>query len=282
MNCSTSYYFNAQGICTQVNSNCRSNDNLGNCLSCYVGYTLANGNCTISEQWSDSHCARFENNACVACANDSFLNAQTGYCQQISPLCRSSDRNTGACLSCYNGYDLSNGLCVLGRDTIYTDSLCRAWSNGQCRECSTRAYSINGVCTQVDPLCQTFNPTNGFCLSCFRGYNLVDNKCVLNLNNVIPAGDLCRRWNETVCVECAVRSVNISGVCTAVNPLCKTHDERGNCLTCFNGYLVENNGCTLAPQIVNNNNNLNLCLRAENGVCVECATRAYLRDGICV
>lgn len=56
--------------------------------------------------------------------------------------------------------------------------------------------------------------------------------------------------------------MNINGVCTSVNPLCKTYDQIGNCVTCFNGYLVQNGQCILAPQIVNVNNSLNLCRRA--------------------
>lgn len=140
---------------------------------------------------------------------------------------------------------------------------------------------MNGVCTNVDPLCKAFNSTNGFCQSCFNGYTLTDNKCVLNLDNTFFAGNLCRLWNNGRCIECSQRAVDVNGVCTEVNPLCNSFDHQGNCLTCFSGYLLQNNNCVLAPLIVNTNIS-NLCFRVENGVCVLCAKRAYLKDSICV
>lgn len=37
----------------------------------------------------------------------------------------------------------------------------------------------------VDALCKEVNLTNGFCLSCWEGYNLANNRCVLaNADNV--------------------------------------------------------------------------------------------------
>lgn len=61
------------------------------------------------------------------------MNKQNGLCQQISPLCQTSNNNNGECLTCYGGYDLINGQCILGKDTVYTDLLCRSWLNGKCQ-----------------------------------------------------------------------------------------------------------------------------------------------------
>lgn len=43
-----------------------------------------------------------------------FYRDSKGICQQVNPLCRTFDEKdtSGACQSCYIGYELKNGECV--------------------------------------------------------------------------------------------------------------------------------------------------------------------------
>lgn len=195
-------------------------------------------------------------------------------------MCKSYNSQNGNCLECYTGYELSLERCVLALNNNYPDELCRSWSNGKCQHCSERAYFVNGICTSADPLCKTFNSVNGFCQTCYNGYTLTDNKCILDLNNTF-FDTLCRVWSNGVCTECSQRAYFASGVCKEVHPLCNTFDLEGVCLSCFSGYALESGQCILAPQIVNTNI-ANLCLRAENNSCTLCANRAYLSDSNCI
>lgn len=38
-----------------------------------------------------------------------------GKCTQASPLCKTFDKKNGNCLSCYNGYTILNGVCIISQ-----------------------------------------------------------------------------------------------------------------------------------------------------------------------
>jgi hypothetical protein len=73
--CSNRWVFNAKGACVPVSDNCNTHDASGACTSCYNGYGLTNGVCTIQ-----------------------------------NTLCKTS--NSTSCLTCYNGYVLYQSQCV--------------------------------------------------------------------------------------------------------------------------------------------------------------------------
>lgn len=57
MECSFRFYFDADKKCMQVNDLCRTwNDESGECLSCYGGYTLDAGNCFVDNEAFDPGC----------------------------------------------------------------------------------------------------------------------------------------------------------------------------------------------------------------------------------
>ena len=39
---------------------------------------------------------------------------ENGACKAVSDQCKTWNVSTGACLSCYDGWTLSNGACVVG------------------------------------------------------------------------------------------------------------------------------------------------------------------------
>jgi hypothetical protein len=109
---------------------------------------------------------------------------KSGVCTLISVFCNKYNNISGACLSCYSGFKISNGQCVEDNTTI--DQNCASWTNSVCDKCAFGSYfDVNHICQIVDPLCATFNSSNGYCLSCYSSYVLTNGKCLKDTNNTI-------------------------------------------------------------------------------------------------
>ena len=253
LKCSNNWVFNANKVCIQVSSQCNTFDSTGACVSCYVGYNLANGACVLApvQQVSDVGCASWNWNKqiCLQCSNNWVFNANK-ICVPVSDQCNTFD-STGACLSCYTGYSLSNGKCVLAPTQQVSDVGCATWNwNKQlCLQCSSNwVFNANKVCVPVSDQCNTFD-SNGACLSCYVGYNLNNGKCTLApVQQVSDAGCASWNWNKQICLECSNNWVfNANKVCVPVSDQCNTFDSTGACLSCYIGYNLNNGKCVLAP-----------------------------------
>lgn len=45
--------------------------------------------------------------------------------------------------------------------------------------CAERAYfGPKGLCIAVSDFCRTWDNYDGFCLTCYKGYNLMNGECV--------------------------------------------------------------------------------------------------------
>lgn len=77
--------------------------------------------CTVSKisycktQVADGHC--------LECFNGFYLNSSF-LCQMVNPLCKTYDRLTGWCLSCYVGYKLIENACRI----YYDDPNCKKYN----------------------------------------------------------------------------------------------------------------------------------------------------------
>lgn len=99
------------------------------------------GNCTVLPDSSieNPYCTRFVNNVCQQCSNSSWNNGIK--CVPLDPMCSKTDNINGNCLSCYGGYLLSVGKCILDTNTQPSSLLCRRWNfEGVCVECSDYAF----------------------------------------------------------------------------------------------------------------------------------------------
>lgn len=127
--------------CVQVSTACRTFSSVtGLCTSCYTGWTLSNGVCSVN----------------------------------ADPNCQTVGAN-GICSACYGGYyyNLNQGKCLVG------NSLCNGMSfYGDCLGCYTGYYLKAGSCYLINTLCATFDYVNYVCSSCYNGYTLVNGNCV--------------------------------------------------------------------------------------------------------
>ena len=159
--CSTRYYLDSQQICQPVNPNCNTyNDKTGGCLSCYPGFGLIEDTCLpgIVTNAFDPNCNSFKGNDCIKCSKGYFLNSNAK-CQAVNPACKTYDINNGACTSCFSGYEVALGGCVISTVQSSIPNCNQIDSgSGKCVKCSFGYYfDVNGNCLQADPNCKTFN-----------------------------------------------------------------------------------------------------------------------------
>lgn len=138
----------------------------------------------------DPYCKVFSasnNNYCTECYKG-YL-AIHGGCKEQNPLCKTIKMANGDCETCWPGFSLVQGDCVVGEQATtastksgVVDVYCIKIVNGVCNECSNGYYyhKNDQICKQADPLCKDYNKDNGDCTDCYRGYSLNSGsgKCV--------------------------------------------------------------------------------------------------------
>jgi hypothetical protein len=141
---------------------------------------------------------------CIRCSIG-YVFLSNGFCGSVDSNCKSYSESTGLCTSCYMGFNLVGGNCILGDDkNSAIDPNCAAFAAGACVRCSKNFYfGVNGACLAVNPLCQTFDPTNGNCLSCYQSYTISSGTCILDPNG---SDEKCASWFEGICTSCSSRA----------------------------------------------------------------------------
>lgn len=278
--CAFGAYFSPNGICLIANPICKTFDTSnGNCLSCYDSFELFGGNCLKSNQSiSDPNCAEFLQGICAKCSAGFFFK-DDGMCGLVNSNCKTFDAVSGNCLTCYLGFSLSGGSCVAGNSSSSAiDPNCAAFAAGACVRCSRNFYfGANGACVAVNPLCQTFDPSNGNCLSCYQSYVLSSGSCVPDVNGT-NSDPNCASWLSGICASCATRTfMNSMGLCENVNINCNTYNiDNGQCTSCYAGFGLSNGTCSPSTSP-------NSCSQFDsNGRCVKCGAGSYLSQGQCL
>jgi hypothetical protein len=238
-----------------------------------------NGNCVYSPSNTaaptDPGCNTWVNGVCTQCSYLWTFNSNN-VCIPVSDQCKTN--NGALCTSCFNGYVLVNGTCQLSplNTAIPTDAGCHTWdwANQVCQQCSPYWYFNNGVCVPVSDLCKTYNNTSGDCLSCFKGYGLVNGSCVTQQHAVTDAGCAQWNWDNSTCLQCSSYWYFNNGVCTAVSPYCQTYDNsNGLCTSCFTGYGLSNGSCNLV---------VTKCKTSNATSCLSCYGGYALYQGQCI
>ena len=288
LQCSNNWVFNTNGVCVPVSDQCNTFDKAGSCVSCYVGYSLVGGKCVLGslQAPSDSGCGTWDwkNQKCLQCSNNWVFNTN-GVCVPVSDQCNTFDRS-GKCVSCYKGYSLSNGKCVLIPVQSVSDVGCGLWdwNNQKCLQCSNNwVFNANGICVPVSDQCNTFDP-KGKCVSCYTGYTLVDGVCVLgNIQSPSDLGCGTWDWKNQKCLQCSNNWVfNTNGVCVPVSDQCNTFDKAGNCVTCYVGYNLVAGKCVLASVQAPSDSGCGTW-DWKNQKCLQCSNNwVFNTNGVCV
>ena len=162
-----------------------------------------------------------------------------------------------------------NGIKCEKDESVVTDPYCAEWKNGKCSKCSFGSYfGTSGLCTTIDPLCQTWNEANGVCRTCYPSFELNNGKCVVSSNSNFDAN--CAKFtNKGECTQCSRGFYfNEKNVCTQVDPQCANFDSKNaRCLGCYSGYKISDGKCTIDVQGVSDLN----CAEFKNSVCTKCS-----------
>ena len=154
------------------------------------------------------------------------------------------------CLTCYQGYNLVDGSCVLSEQKGPLDAGCKRWdwNNQKCLECSLRwIFNQDGICVPVNDYCAS-HASDGSCTSCYKGYELRDGACY-QVTEQGPSDLGCKKWdwNNKKCLECSERwTFGSAGTCIPVGNDCKTYNSNGQCTDCYKGYNLNNGACALS------------------------------------
>jgi hypothetical protein len=258
LKCSSGWVFNKDGVCVPVADQCKTHAENGDCVTCFFGYDLKNGQCLFSDsnnaKPSDSGCATWDwnNQKCLKCSSRWVFN-KDGVCVPVADQCKTHAEN-GECLTCFFGYDVKEGKCLFSdsNNAKPADSGCGTWdwNNQVCLKCSEHwVFNANKVCVPVADQCKT-HAENGDCTSCFFGYDVKEGKCLFSdSNNAKPSDSGCATWdwNNQKCLKCSSRWVfNKDGVCVPVADQCKTNADNGDCTSCFFGYDLKEGKCVFS------------------------------------
>ena len=112
-----------------------------------------------------------------ACDPGYYYDTTNGYCKQGIAFCQTYIAKTTTCQACITGYTLSSNICIIVNDVF--DPCIQYGFAKDCLNCANRYYvNKNKSCSPADPLCRTYNTSNGNCFTCYDGYELSNRKCV--------------------------------------------------------------------------------------------------------
>ena len=291
--CSIRWFFDSNKVCQPVSDLCSTWNSNGECVSCYNGYIVNQGACIVNpnifKPSTDSLCATWQNQVCITCAPRSYFNAN-GVCTPVSDNCATWDSLDGVCLTCYNGYSLANGQCLVSSANHGPKDIgCQIWDwkNQVCISCSARwVFNANKQCTAVADSCHTYD-VSGACLTCYKGYDLQNGQCVVSSSNSSPSDLGCATWdwNNQVCLQCSARyTFNANRLCVPVSDNCNQYSASGVCTSCYKGYDLTNGICVNSP--VNTQTPTDVGCKTwdwNNQVCLECSARwVFNQNKVCV
>ena len=115
---------------------------------------------------------------------------------------------------------------------------------GVCLRCATRTFMNNfGLCQNVNPRCNTYNPVNGRCNSCYPGFVPKDGDCVVS-----ESPSSCSDFNtDGTCAKCGKGSYLSQGTCINIDPQCASFNVTSkSCEACYPGYSLLSGACQIS------------------------------------
>ena len=282
--CESGFYLTGGNCHPYTVSNCQGSSNNGynttsdECTGCLPGFYLATGNKCLIIKIPNCNKANTAGTTCTECAVGFYVSVNACFAQYV-PFCKdytvavnecttckdgyyrfdattcskneilnckSHTSNANTCETCENGFEPSNDK---SQCLKVDDPGCQTYVDGICTVPLTNFYISSGVVLpKMIPYCLVpeTGATSGKCLTCFDGYNKVDN----------PGG------NTNQCVK-----PTIAG--------CQTYADNGKCLVCQNGFFTDDSGTTCEALTANNN-----CLEFSKVLdgCVLCKD-GFVSDG---
>ena len=241
LECSQGAYFNSEGRCQVVSASCKTFDfSQLVCTECYEGFDLNNGTCIQGEP-GEATCAEWLNGVCAQCVPRAYFDFDLN-CVMVSDLCDGFNDFTGECTSCFSGFTLSNGQCVVSAQAA---SCVETDANDVCVKCSQGSYLQDGQCIPIDTFCKDFNLTTLVCDECYQGYSLgAAGACELTPVATQASVPNCVEFSDGLCTNCFNMYYLADNTCNEVDPLCKSYDKsNGDCTSCYSLFTLTEGKC---------------------------------------
>lgn len=105
-------------------------------------------------------------------------------------------------------------------------------SQDQAHKCGARQYFLNGSCLDVDPSCNTFNPLNGNCLTCWPNSRRTNNGLCSTIIYQTPVPSCLPGTHlfQNLCIPDACLAALPNGVCTACVNTAYKLTSSGSCI----------------------------------------------------
>ena len=281
--CDLKYKLKEDKTCEEKILHCKNYDtNYEFCVECIEDYYLLNddkSNCHNEVIDQEKHftedggktylncetvidnCIKCENrNYCTLCKNGYLLMNENKECSIKIPHCKTFDSNYEYCEECDEGYYILNEdktIChskedePIDEEQYFTEDEGKKYINcgeaienclkcvgrNSCTQCiNTHKLEQNGaICSPKIPNCKRFDANYEYCEECDDDYYLINNDNTHCHNNPIN--------NEYFTEDDGKKYIS----CNEAIPNCLKCTDRNHCITCKEGYIIENDNsvCTL-------------------------------------
>ena len=166
----------------------------------------------------------------------------------MAPLCQNFNQIGGKCQKCFPGYNImADSSCLKQSLAVGCIS---ATQEGVCSMCLAQyVLSLKGECVTRDLNCVLYEGAT--CTKCKMLYYLSKGKCI---KETPKDKDPNCRINDlyNYCQQCNPGYYVFEGNCNLVDQLCRTYKQtNGDCLSCYDGYRLNNGRCYLNSPIFN-------------------------------
>ncbi|KAL7716199.1 protein serine/threonine kinase [Entamoeba marina] len=274
--CSNGYYLN-NNACVLCSNNCKScNSTSGDCYSCDDGYVLSNNQCIL-----ESVCLTAVNGQCLVCDKTIPLN---GSCSTSSDVNCLEFFSNGTCSICNNGYYNNGSICVLSQNSTCENNFVYSSTEKQCIQCTTFDINCNTCTESQCILCNDgYILTNDLkCISAGSCSNVDGNKCYCNSQfasngTTCYSVDHCSSYSINKCAKCEsgyILDIQFNSCKQNSVENCKEY-VNGHCLRCEDSYyLTSNKQCDKC---------LDMCETcSQSDECLSCHDGYHLNNGKCI
>ena len=263
--------------------------------SCYGRNQLTTRECIECEAGTSS--PGEESKTCEECKEGYFSIEEQSICLRCNEECKRCKSTNENCLSCFEGFGIDNGKCIIWESGTYSDDTSKCQKclketvstkegSTECKECIGLTFANKeGMkeCLKCSDKCQECNSNNGLCTNCKIRYEFENGICSIYLEGTkyetsitkskclkCPIGTYSNKKGSSICFEClemTYSSTTGTIECLPCDNKCKTcHKINGSCLNCKKG-----NGF--------NENNYSECQKGKysNGItkCLDCSSLKY-------
>ncbi|KAL4456738.1 hypothetical protein ABPG73_014764 [Tetrahymena malaccensis] len=241
------YNNSLQKYCRQCPNECQTCTNYENCTSCIQGYFLNGSQCQQCDISCQS-CKGFGSTNCTICKEQNYYISikENNLCVQFCDVSQAqyidlSNPSQQYCRKC-------NDLCKTCNDSV------------NCLTCKDGFYLNQNQCKQCDSSCfSCTGPSPSDCLICYQKNYFIS---IRQNNNCVPQCDISLS-------QFVDNSNSLQSYCKSCLSYCQTCNNSISCLTCNQGYYLNQNICSQCdPSCLS-------CSGPTSSDCIICKQQGY-------